>query len=711
MSQFLNSVNDVRKNYFKYDYWEQNQADERAKKEYLAQTLDIPKDNVELTQKKAETIIRATEIMDRYSEDNCEDMELATQTAAMVPLIGISMGGNVLSNKWVKSSAAKIEKKISTLKKELVNEFGEVAPNADEINANIKLLNKRLNKVQTKYPWYGIAANLVLAIGAATSAILWGNSKQKEASRIGRFQAKQKDLKDIKNFVIFTPEQVKQAEELAKNIPEEKEKNKFIKIINELEAIHQDKKAYKEWLASKDPNELDKLKNMTYTKEQLKTAKSDQELIVDAVKEINIKAEEYSENIENAFDTLSTVSWLIAAPVGWLLNSAMKLCKVPGKFRGAVSFAVPTLTSLWLSISGTFVQKDAARVGRYVARKDLSSNPARLMAYSDEDMKKADGVKAPKQKKSVFEKISQSFSFLAQYMKDNKEYKEYRKTLHAKQEKMQKVFADMKISDKQKAEAENLQRKVFMAFDEIDEMSQRYSEDIEAGTDIFKNIFSQFWSLGSTAAVGFSTIAIAKGKFPISKIINSVVNIGFKKESAIRTGVNELYGILKTDKNLMQKFQYSLVNGELMDFAMRRAPNTFKASFMKLMMNTTQTFKNVDPSVPETFKGILNDQLKQGAFAKWVRNFVLQGSEVYLRQKANVPMRDMSEYKTLIGTGVVAGLPVLGVIISVPYAINAWLTNIQKKAGKIGIMKAMEKLDDPRVFVDPVQTQEPQKNN
>ena len=59
-------------------------------------------------------------------------------------------------------------------------------------------------------------------------------------------------------------------------------------------------------------------------------------------------------------------------------------------------------------------------------------------------------------------------------------------------------------------------------------------------------------------------------------------------------------------------------------------------------------------------------------------------------------------YKTLINTGIVAGVPVLGVIFAIPYAFNAWLTNIQKKAGKIGIMKAMDKIDDPRVFASDI---------
>ena len=41
---------------------------------------------------------------------------------------------------------------------------------------------------------------------------------------------------------------------------------------------------------------------------------------------------------------------------------------------------------------------------------------------------------------------------------------------------------------------------------------------------------------------------------------------------------------------------------------------------------------------------------------------------------------------------------ILAIILYVPYAFNAWLTNIQKKAGKIGVMQAVETLDDPRLF-------------
>ena len=121
MGQFLNSINEVRKNYNKYDAWEQAQADERARKEYLSKTLESPKDKVELTTNKAKAVIRATEIMDKHSEDNCEDMEQLTQTLSVpvlvVPTLAIPFG----TQAYYEGVVNKINKEISTLKTTINN--------------------------------------------------------------------------------------------------------------------------------------------------------------------------------------------------------------------------------------------------------------------------------------------------------------------------------------------------------------------------------------------------------------------------------------------------------------------------------------------------------------------------------------------------------------------------------------------------------------
>ena len=119
MVQFFNSINEVRKNYSKYDDWEQKQADERAKKEYLAKNIQIPADKLELTKKRAETVIRATEMMDARSEDNCQNMEMLTNNIAVIPVIGLSVFQVPLTDFVAEKATSKIDKKIKKLQEEL----------------------------------------------------------------------------------------------------------------------------------------------------------------------------------------------------------------------------------------------------------------------------------------------------------------------------------------------------------------------------------------------------------------------------------------------------------------------------------------------------------------------------------------------------------------------------------------------------------------
>lgn len=55
-----------------------------------------------------------------------------------------------------------------------------------------------------------------LMLATAVGMILWSNSKQKEASRIGRYQAKQNELKGLESFVVYTPEQIEKQKKLQK---------------------------------------------------------------------------------------------------------------------------------------------------------------------------------------------------------------------------------------------------------------------------------------------------------------------------------------------------------------------------------------------------------------------------------------------------------------------------------------------------------------
>ena len=351
------------------------------------------------------------------------------------------------------------------------------------------------------------------------------------------------------------------------------------------------------------------------------------------------------------------------------------------------------------------------------------------MAFSKEEMQKVEHIKAPIQKQGFFEKIGDNFRFLGIYGKDKKEYKKYKESVQNENEKLQKAFKQIEITEEQKTEAQALKKNVFRAFDEIDEMSQRYSEDTEAGAEIAKQSFSTVWSLASILGTGALGVALLKGKVPISKIINKIVNISFKPDSSIKKAVNELYSELeKSGKSKIIEFQKDLIRGRIGNFLGKAENSAIKNKVGSLIFEASSVAQpaiakmgnNKGCSIVSDLVETLTPHLKDSFLAKWTRDMLVQIGKIFINKKVlsydvieklNLSSVEVAEikknagldfsyknYKTLINTGLAAGLPVLATIFAVPYAFNAWLTNIQKKAGKIGIMKAMDSIDDPRVF-------------
>ncbi|MBQ7764069.1 hypothetical protein IJ384_01730 [bacterium] len=717
MSQFINTVKDVGRNYSKFDKWEQARADKMAQKEYLVKKGAVSEDKLELIQKKAQSVIRATEIMDTRSENNCENVEQVVGILAGLPAFGLIFAQNPIIN-FTKKYLNNHSKEIKNLK--------EILAKTTDTNTKREIQDKILkilNNNEIKANNIGLFGTMGLMFATAIGMILWGNSQQKQASRIGRFQAKQDELKDVENFIVYTPEQLKEAEEIAKTIPDKKERNSLSQAFHELKEMQRDRGAYKRWAKQKDPNELDKLKARNISSEELEKAKEDKELIANTVAEINIKAEEFSENLENAFDTFGTLSWLIAAPLGFGINKLLNLAKVSKKANMITSILVPTITSLGIQMAGTFEQKNASRIGRYHARQDLMNNPHKLMSFTESEMAEAQDIKASKQKKGFFEKIGDSFKFLKDYYKHKKEYKNYKENVQKYNEKMQEAFKQIETTDAQKAEAKALQINVFRAFDEVDEMSQRYSEDIEATTEIAKSTASNLWQLGWMGGVALLGAGIVKGRISLVKPVKWLTNLTFDANSTIRSSVNKIAdNLLKSDKKVRIDFQQALLGGnkKLKPFLekpqnaeLKSAIDEFTAEIGKLGKDGLEKIvatENVKPAT-EIYKELFNKHLKQTKIAKWARNLLAEiaklkvksnaasmGVELPKEMQEQLGLNGLKNYKTLVWTGAIAGLPILVPLFAVPYMFNAWLTDIQKKAGKIGVMKAMNNLDDPRIF-------------
>lgn len=189
---------------------------------------------------------------------------------------------------------------------------------------------------------------------------------------------------------------------------------------------------------------------------------------------------------------------------------------------------------------------------------------------------------------------------------------------------------------------------------------------------------------------------------PIDKLIKTFSNLTIDKNSPFREIIDKGYNLLKSDKNLRKDFNNILINGvdELKKHPeFKKVYDAFKEECGNILFNCSDK---------KTIKEVLNNHFKKGFIPTWGRHLTFDILKMKSRKSINKLGLEMPEelkinygnYKTFWNTIATIGLPVLGSIVAIPYAFNAWLTNIQKKAGKIGIMKAMEKIDDPRLFVN-----------
>ena len=80
------------------------------------------------------------------------------------------------------------------------------------------------------------------------------------------------------------------------------------------------------------------------------------------------------------------------------------------------------------------------------------------------------------------------FDEVKNYKKDYAEYNDYMKTKHKDELKLDEALKQITISDEQKADAIELQKKAFHSFEKMDEKAQRFTDDTEAGVDILSRI-------------------------------------------------------------------------------------------------------------------------------------------------------------------------------------------------------------------------------
>lgn len=475
--EFFDSIRQVKANWQPYKKWEAEQDDKEFQRQELYKRVHTSKEDLEKASEYGRTLIESINIMDQYATDKAEDVEMTSKLAISgitMGLVGASFGimAGVSKIPSVKQYLSKIPK--NSIKKFLIP---YVAP--------IVLPMMAMPVLTTKFAGY-----------------------EKEAARTARYQAREEKLKDSKNFVIFDKEQIDKAKEIAKTLPDpvEKKKNALNPISNysdsikSVKTIINDHKNYLKWKEDhfkKEKIKNDNLDKMNISPDELKAAKTDQDNLLRTIKKVEINSQTYLSNVEMALNMVMAFDLVMGAAVGGLITGATKLLqkakilstssKTANMIKLASPIATPFILVLATASYATKLQKEAARVGRFKAKQDLLKDPHNFLTYDDNQKDSVKDLKAPsKPQKGFFGKFKDDMKFLIQMKKDYKEYEKYKKGEYKEEQKLQEALMKIDVSQEQMKKAKALQKNVFMSFEKVDEMSQRYVADVEAAADITK---------------------------------------------------------------------------------------------------------------------------------------------------------------------------------------------------------------------------------
>ncbi|MDD3149483.1 MAG: hypothetical protein PHV68_01495 [Candidatus Gastranaerophilales bacterium] len=823
---FFKVIGDINSNSQRFEDWETQQDINDKKREKYFEQKQLSEAELAKAKQLGERIIDSVELMDQKSEDAAEDVETATiPLVSLGSMAGMFAGGAIdvgifkflTKVKGIKFSELidsydKIkEMKITPAQKELLDKLPKYKNLSTENTGIVKKLRNGYNYINgaiTKeildnkilegenkqfleklhknlsggkkaiiaIPLVFIASMVVGTIASAVAA----TKLQVQGSKVARYQARE-DLKDAKNFVMYTPEQIAQAQKIKETLPPDEEKKVNISnmgpigYFKKLGKLISDNKKYEEQAKNST-----KWQEKDLTNEELIEAKQQQKILNRTVKKINNQAEEYSENMETTAGVLFGSSFLLGGIVGTIADKILKKLNVDGKITEKITKkfennkllkklkldenTIKNLTKgigsgkamkifgviLATLISAPIVlglQKSASRIGRYQAKQELAQNPGNFIAINDEELEKIE-VEKPK-KDNFFSRIAKTFLVLPETIKNYKKYKDYQKNELEDKKKSLKALSMVEISENQMADAERLRNRVFKTFDKVDENSQEYSEEIEMANETALElaplamyasiIVPVITGIGLFASGKISSIKLASmATGIISKLStiskkslpNAIDNISDKALKIIDNHKINKFNL--NNKNLDELTQLDLFKQLFKNFggeikfdsktirtSLNNTADKFKGDIEKMTPEEFTQFTKTNPvfklihdesakpkeavklitNIQKIINNIPDEKLKEVS-AKITEEFQ-KNPDKFIDLLQNEPKKLLSalNMQSILGSAY-AGF--IGINIFTLYIIQASLADMQKKAGRLGVMTAIDDLDKEINSIKPV---------
>ena len=436
----------------------------------------------------------------------------------------------------------------------------------------------------------------------------------------------------------------------------------------------------------------------------------------------------------------------------------------------ALSLVSGIVTSIAGAIIGLKLQKASARAGRYLAKKELEQNPENFIGYTNEDLKAYENVKA--KPKSAGQKFKEYITFLPNVKKQYFEYQNYRKNDLVKEKAIKDELVKMEVSQEQLKEAKDMQRKLLNTFEKIDDKSQEYSESIEAAGEIAKPAVLIGGILTAVSPLIYIGIQAIRGKISASKITNKITEFLGEHTKFMHGKIANKY-LDEVGENITKlaskefsetsNFEYKLYK-QLGEFGLsKESLKEIKFDDLKSLLNSYCKSANVTPKgkIQEIRSFVENSNSLE--LEKAIRKLPIPRSlEIYLKSFSkeealialnnveklidNIPKEKLNEILDILGKEfdkdplklikalgskgalkelfLTKGIKITGATLSAlwatlslgaTFAIESYLASLQKQAGRLGVMKAIEELEDPKYYANeqaPIQnTASPVQNN
>jgi len=401
--------------------------------------------------------------------------------------------------------------------------------------------------------------------------------------------------------------------------------------------------------------------------------------------------------------------------------------------NGIIGLAGTLITSIVGALIGLKLQKASGRAGRYKAKQEIQKDPKNFIGFSEKDFEEVKNIKA--QKKTFSQKIKETITFLPRVFNDYFEYEKFRKTGAKEDKKLLNELRKLDVSKEQLEEAKNLQRKIFTTFENVDDKSQEYSESIEAVTEMTAPVLPYLGIAVTATPILIGVIKMLKGGSikAIEKITSFLAkNTGFLKgktshkildeiaqnipevikKAEIPQDLNaaECAEIIENYKKILNKsntsissiisdLEEAIKNQKGIEYIKKMLEKHPKISQMLTSSGMTEEqlaiiFKNIKT----IYENIPTEDLNK--IINCIKEELDKNPEQFMIAVKEGGLAKIIASKTTIKIAGIATATwtALGFIVS--YIFESFLAGMQKNAGKLGVMNALEELNDVRYYAD-----------